>query len=145
MDKRIYELMIWQQDKLIYYNDFTTKNPDYETLANTHRIQNCHGVSLSIGALIKQIHPDRTTQFKNFRTREYQYNLFETLNGLKIIMITSVRSDDDGVDLLMERVYRAYIDLVKRNYLYQHGDIIRIAAFDDGVLEILFPKIKAND
>lgn len=60
-------------------------------------------------------------------------------------MITSVRSDDDGVDLLMERVYRAYIDLVKRNYLYQHGDIIRIAAFDDGVLEILFPKIKAND
>lgn len=69
MDKKIYELMIWQQDKLIYYNDFVNKNQDYEGLANSHRIQNCYGLSMSIGALIKQIHPNRTTQFKNFRTR----------------------------------------------------------------------------
>jgi hypothetical protein len=113
--------MIWQQDKLIYYNDFVNKNFDYEALSNTHRIQNCQGLSLSIGALVKQIHPDRTTQFKNFRTREYQFNLYETLNGLKIILITSVRTDDDGVDGQMVKIYQAYIDYVKRNYLYQHG------------------------
>lgn len=69
MDKKTHELMIWQQDKLIYYNDFMNKDPDYETLANSHRIQNCQGLSLSIAALVKQIHPDRMTQFKNFRTR----------------------------------------------------------------------------
>ena len=61
--------MIWQQDNLIYYNDFINKFPNYETLRETHRIQNCHGLSLSIGALVKQIHPDNTTQFRNFRTK----------------------------------------------------------------------------
>lgn len=121
MDRKIYELMIWQQDKLIYYNDFLNKNPNYEELWNTHRIQNCQGLSLSIGALVKQIHPDRATQFKNFKTREYQFNLYECLNNLKIILITSVRTDDDGVDVQMEKIYRAYIDFVKRNYLYQHA------------------------
>lgn len=121
MDRKIYELMIWQQDKLIYYNDFLNKNPNYEELSNTHRIQNCQGLSLSIGALVKQIHPDRATQFKNFKTREYQFNLYECLNNLKIILITSVRTDDDGVDVQMEKIYRAYIDFVKRNYLYQHA------------------------
>lgn len=29
MERKNYELMIWQQDKLIYYNDFVNKNPDY--------------------------------------------------------------------------------------------------------------------
>jgi hypothetical protein len=29
MDKKVYELMIWQDDKLIYYNDFVNKDPDY--------------------------------------------------------------------------------------------------------------------
>lgn len=129
MDKRIYELMIWQQDKLIYYNDFTGKTPDYQALSTSHRLQNVHGLSLSIAALIKQIHPDRSTQFKNFRTREYQYNLYETLNGLKIILITSVRTDEDGVDYQMERVYRAYLDFVKRNYLYEHGGVVAGAGF----------------
>lgn len=67
---------------------------------------------------MKQIHPDRTTQFKNFKTREYQFNLFETLNGVKIILITSVRAEDDGIDSQIEKIYQAYIDYVKRNYLY---------------------------
>lgn len=140
MDRKIYQLMIWQQDKLIYYNDFLNKNPNYEELSNTHRIQNCQGLSLSIGALVKQIHPDRATQFKNFKTREYQFNLYECLNNLKIILITSVRTDDDGVDVQMEKIYRAYIDFVKRNYLYQHAQIIRIPRFEEAISEILFPK-----
>jgi hypothetical protein len=29
MDKKVYEFMIWQEDKLIYYTDFLTKDPDY--------------------------------------------------------------------------------------------------------------------
>ena len=32
MDKRIFEVMIFQQDNLIYYSDFIQKNRDYEQL-----------------------------------------------------------------------------------------------------------------
>lgn len=51
-----------------------------------------------------------------------------------------MRTDDDGVDGQMEKIYRAYIDFVKRNYLYQHADIIRIPRFEEAIAEILFPK-----
>jgi hypothetical protein len=40
----------------------------------------------------------------------------------------------------MDRIHKAYISLVKRNYLYQHGDTIKIASFDSAVSEILIPK-----
>ena len=101
--------MIWQQDNLIYYNDFLNKHPDYEGLKESHRIQNCHGLSLSIAALIKQIHPDITTQFRNFRTREYQFNLLELPNGLKFILVTSVRPDDEDLDSVIHRIHHAYV------------------------------------
>lgn len=29
MDRKIFELMIWHNDKLIYYNDFIAKSFDY--------------------------------------------------------------------------------------------------------------------
>lgn len=32
MERKIYELMVWQQDNLIYYNDFINKDPNYEAL-----------------------------------------------------------------------------------------------------------------
>ena len=32
MDRKIYEFMIWQQDNLIYYNDFINRSPNYEVL-----------------------------------------------------------------------------------------------------------------
>ena len=32
MDKRIFEVMIFQQDNLIYYSDFIQKNRDYKQL-----------------------------------------------------------------------------------------------------------------
>ena len=68
------------------------------------------------------------------------------MNGLKIILITSVRTDDDGVDLQMEKIYKAFVDYVKRNYLYKHGDIIRISRFEESIMEILFPlNNKQND
>lgn len=132
--------MVWQQDNLIYYNDFVNKFPNYEVLKATHRIQNCHGLSLSIGALVHQIHPDNATQFRNFRTKEYQFNLLELPNGLKFILITSVRPDEDDIDSQMGRIHKAYLDLVKRNYFYQHGSTISNPKFDQAVTEILFSR-----
>jgi len=67
------------------------------------------------------------------------------LNGVKIILLSSVRNEDDGIDGQMEKIFHAYIDHVKRNYLYEQGQIIKIQSFEDAVMEILFPKLKNND
>jgi hypothetical protein len=40
----------------------------------------------------------------------------------------------------MDKIHKAYINLVKRNYMYQHGDVIKITNFDSAVSDILFPK-----
>ena len=64
---------------------------------------------------------------------------------MKIILITSVRTNDDDVGFQIEKIYKAYLDFVKRNYMYQHGDIIKIPLFDEAVGEILFAKNTASD
>lgn len=55
--------------------------------------------------------------FRNFKTKEYQFNQYDTPNDLKIIAITSIRSDDK-VETLLKDVYEAYINYVKKNYLF---------------------------
>lgn len=94
---------------------------------------------MSICALIKQIYPDNATQFRNFKTKEYQYNLFETVNGLKIILLSSVlsRTEDDEIENYLNKIYQSYIELVKRNYLYKHGSAIRNEKFDQAILAIV--------
>ena len=138
MEKKVHEFMVWQQDSLLYYSDFTNRLHDYQELANSHRIQNCEGLSKSLGAFIKQIHPQQSTEFKHFRTKEYQFNLLETINGVKFILVSSVRPDEEHLDKTMKKIYEAYIELVKRNYLYKHGDIINNPKFDAAIREILF-------
>jgi hypothetical protein len=73
-----------------------------------------------------------------------------------MIMITSVRPDDERrgeeqtkdkrmegqmkerkVDEQMRDIHKAYIELVKRSYMYQHGDIIKNPLFDEAVKDIL--------
>ena len=40
----------------------------------------------------------------------------------------------------MEHIHKAYVDLVKRNYLYKQGGIIEMPKFDQAVTSILFTK-----
>jgi len=95
MEQKVYEILIFQDEELIFYYDplNTISEPNYKELQELHRIQNLVGVSKSINALIKQIYPSEKTMFRNFKTKEYQFNQYDTVNGLKIIAITSIRSD----------------------------------------------------
>ena len=136
MVNKVFELQIYQQAELIYYTDLHIEDPNYEIIRNQHRIQLCYGVSESTLAFIKKIHPDKKTQMKSFRTKEYQYNLLDTINGVRFILLTSLLPEKQ-VDVAMKNLYDAYINYVKRNYMYKHGNIIRISKFNVEVHKIL--------
>jgi len=45
---------------------------------------------------VRILHPNIKTQAKNFKTKEYQLSLLETPNGVKFVLVTSVRGDNAG-------------------------------------------------
>ena len=46
--------------------------------------------------------------------------MLETPNGIKLLLVTSVRADS-APDNALNNLYDLYINLVKRNYLYKSG------------------------
>ncbi len=74
--------------------------------------------------------------FRNFKTREYQFNQYDTVNGLKVIAITSIRADEKAEAVLKE-VYEAYLNFVKKNYLFTVGEIIDVRAFKEKVGDVV--------
>lgn len=85
---------------------------------------------------MRTLHPNIKTQTKNFKTKEYQLSLIETANGAKLILVTSVQFDNSGEETL-GRLYECYLNLVKKNYLYKTGEIVRVGRFDEEVRKIL--------
>ena len=71
MDKRVYEFMIFQDKKLIYYiepHEFD-KKIDYSSLESSHRIRNLESTSATMSHFIRILHPNIKTQAKNFKTK----------------------------------------------------------------------------
>lgn len=54
--------------------------------------------------------------------------MFETPNGVKLVLVTSVRHDSAPENAL-NTLFEHYINLVKKNYLYKPGEPIRVAKF----------------
>ena len=55
--------------------------------------------------------------------------MMETPNGLKLILVTSVRNDNNP-ELVLNNIYENYINLVKKNYLYKVGEPIKVSRFE---------------
>jgi len=122
MDKRVYEFMIFQDKRVLYYiepHEFD-KEINYLELESSHRIRNLESTSATMSHFSRIIHPNIKTQAKNFKTKEYQLSMLETPNNLKFILVTTVR-DDKGPENALNTLYEQYINLVKKNYLYKVG------------------------
>jgi len=70
------------------------------------------------------------------KTREYQLSLLETVNLVKFVLVTSVRTDN-APELALNSLYDHYINNVKKNYLYKVGDLIRVSRFEEEVRKVL--------
>lgn len=62
--------------------------------------------------------------------------MFETPNGVKLVLVTSVRPDA-GPETALNTLFEHYINLVKKNYLYKPGQPIRVAKFEEEVRKVL--------
>ena len=91
---------------LIYYIDPQQfdKEINYTDLQNSHRIRNLESTSATMIHFIRILHPNVKTQAKNFKTKEYELSLVETLNGIKFVLVTSVRNDNNP-DLTLNNIY----------------------------------------
>lgn len=138
MEKRVYEFLIFQDKALIYYIDPQQfeKEVNYAELQASHRIRNLESTSATMSHFIRILHPNIKTQAKNFKTKEYQLSLLETANGLKFVLVTSVLFDNAPEEAL-NRLYENYLNLVKRNYLYRPGELVRVVRFEEEVRRIL--------
>jgi hypothetical protein len=85
---------------------------------------------------IRILHPDIKTQAKNFKTKEYQLSLLETPNGIKFVLVTSVRADNSP-EAALNALYEHYINHVKKNYLYRVGEPIKVTRFEEEVRKTL--------
>lgn len=137
-EARVYEFMIFQDKSLIYYIDPQQfeKEVDYYALQHSHRIRNLESTSATMAHFVRILHPNLKTQPKNFKTKEYQLSLFETVNGVKFVLVTSVRNDS-AAEIALNNLYENYINHVKKNYLYRVGELIKINKFDEEVRKIL--------
>ena len=138
MEKRVYEFMIFQDKHLLYYNEphEFDKEIDYQQLETSHRIRNLESTSATMSHFIRILHPDIKTYARNFKTKEYQLSMLQTPNGIKLVLVTSVRSDS-APDSALNSLYEHYISLVKKNYLYKVGEPIKVARFEEEVRKIL--------
>lgn len=138
MEKRVYEFMIFQDKTLVYYIDPQQfdKEVNYPDLQNSHRIRNMESTSATLSHYMRILHPSIKTQAKSMKTREYQLSLLETVNLVKFVLVTSVRTDN-APELALNSIYDHYINHVKKNYLYKVGDLIRVNRFEEEVRKVL--------
>jgi len=92
--------------------------------------------SATLSHYIRILHPSIKTQAKSMKTREYQLSLLETVNLVKFVLVTSVRTDN-APELALNSLYDHYINNVKKNYLYKVGDLIRVSRFEEEVRKVL--------
>lgn len=92
--------------------------------------------SATLSHYVRILHPSIKTQAKSLKTREYQLSLLETVNLVKFVLVTSVRSDN-APELALNNLYEHYINHVKKNYLYKVGELIRVPRFEEEVRRLL--------
>jgi hypothetical protein len=56
--------------------------------------------------------------FKCFKTNQYKYNMFETVNELRFIILSSIKDDSIDFTNVFQQLFGFYIDYVKKNFLY---------------------------
>ncbi|BFZ56851.1 Trafficking protein particle complex subunit 4 [Savitreella phatthalungensis] len=95
---------------------------DYLILAGTF-----HGVH----AISSQISPLGVKGgLELLETDTFRLHCFQTLTGTKILVVTDVRAQREGVDAVFRNVYQLYADYVLKNPFYTWEMPIRCARFD---------------
>lgn len=110
---------------LIFQRDYGTEltklsSNDYLVLAGTF-----HGVH-AISARLSPI--DGSSGIQTMETEKYALTCFQTVTGIKFLLITDLRQQ--FVDSVLKRVYQLFADYVMKSPFYQLDMPIRCQLFD---------------
>lgn len=110
---------------LIFQRDYGTElaklsSNDYLVLAGTF-----HGVH-AISAKLSPI--DGSSGIQTMETEKYALTCFQTVTGIKFLLITDLRQQ--FVDSVLKRVYQLFADYVMKSPFYQLDMPIRCQLFD---------------
>ncbi|KAJ3014175.1 hypothetical protein HKX48_005300 [Thoreauomyces humboldtii] len=126
-------LVINKAGGLIYNRDFTdglaklTSN-EYLVLAGTF-----HGVH----AITSRISPvPNSSGMEVLETDAFKIFCFQTLTGVKFLLITDPATSQSNADLATRKVYELYADYVMKNPFYNPEMPIRIELFDANVVRV---------
>ncbi|KAG5355669.1 Trafficking protein particle complex subunit 4 [Yarrowia sp. B02] len=110
---------------LIFQRDYGTElaklsSNDYLVLAGTF-----HGVH-AISAKLSPI--EGSSGIQTMETEKYALTCFQTVTGIKFLLITDLRQQ--FVDSVLKRVYQLFADYVMKSPFYQLDMPIRCSLFD---------------
>lgn len=147
-DPIIYEFLIFNNlNRLLYYRKLTDDPRtiyNYDELNKDNRIRNTIGTAVEMSRLCRAFSPIKdTTTFRFFRTNQYKFNMFETANGLRFILFSSLKDEVVDFQVVFAQLFQHYIDYVKRNFLYDQDEYIEVPKFKD-VTNGLFLDIMAK-
>lgn len=143
----LFELLIFQGYKnLVFYWDFNkgmiTTKPEMQELIKMNRIQNIYGVSEGLKGFSQAFSSEPITNFRYFTTNYFKYSIFEMCSGVKIILLSQTTDLYDYQEILKDVYHKCYLELVKRNPFYKHGDPLDSAFFIEKITELFEPFIK---
>ncbi|KAM3144316.1 hypothetical protein pb186bvf_003480 [Paramecium bursaria] len=143
----VYELLIFQGFKnLVFYWDFNkgivTNKSEIQDLLKSNRIQNIYGVSEGLKGFAQAFASEPISNFRYFTTNYFKYTIYEMCSGVKVILLSQVADLFDYSDILKDIYHKCYLEIIKRNPFYKHGDPLDNPLFVDKIQELFEPFLK---
>lgn len=119
-----------------------TKKEDISDLLKQNRIQNIYGVSEGLKGFSQAFSSEPITNFRYFLTNYFKYSIFEMCSGVKIILLSNMNDSLDYSEVLKDVYYKCYLEVIKRNPFYNHGEPLDNVFFIEKITELFEPHLK---
>ncbi|CAD8071158.1 unnamed protein product [Paramecium primaurelia] len=139
----LFELIIFQGYKnLVFYWNFAkgivNTKAEIQDLLKQNRIQNIYGVSEGLKGFSQAFSSEPITNFRYFLTNYFKFTIYEMCSGVKIILLSNISDQTDYSETLKE-VYTNYLEIIKRNPFYVHGEPLDNPLFIEKITDIFEP------
>jgi len=108
----------------IYYEEWSRKKGS-KNLVEEQKLM--YGMLWSLKSFCSKISPSPCDSFNHYRTNTYKLHFFETLTGLKFVLLTDPQVGD--IKDCLKNIYSIYVQYVIKNPLYKLNEVIDCELF----------------
>uniref|UniRef100_A0A7S4P1M2 Trafficking protein particle complex subunit n=1 Tax=Paramoeba aestuarina TaxID=180227 RepID=A0A7S4P1M2_9EUKA len=99
------------------------------------------GLIYSLKSFVSKSSPQTGDTFKYYKTSTYKLHFFESLTGIKFILLTEPGAGD--LSATLKEIYNNYVRFCTKNPLYKIGDPIKCDLFSQS-LQAQIQKLKSG-